>query len=90
MGQRAKYLLAGLANRGHCGHNLQIKYNRGNGEAYYYCESRRLSQANCDKRRHYNQNLIANTVMEMIEMGQKWCLFLLGLLHHPFTWIDLK
>ena len=67
MGQRAKYLLAGLANCDHCGHNLQMKYNRRNGEAYYCCGYRRLSQANCDNRRHYNQDLIENTVMEMMD-----------------------
>ena len=67
MGQRAKYLLAGLANCNHCGHNLQMKYNRRNGEAYYCCGYRRLSQANCDNRRHYNQDLIEDTVMEMID-----------------------
>ena len=67
MGQRAKYLLAGLANCEHCGHNLQMKYNRRNGEAYYCCGYRRLSQANCDNRRHYNQDLIEDTVMEMID-----------------------
>jgi len=67
MGQRAKYLLAGLANCNHCGHNLQMKYNRRNGEAYYCCGYRRLSQANCDNRRHYNQDLIENTVMGMMD-----------------------
>ncbi|MDP6597497.1 MAG: recombinase family protein [Candidatus Poribacteria bacterium] len=67
MGQRAKYLLAGLANCNHCGHNLQMKYNRRNGEAYYCCGYRRLSQANCDNRRHYNQDLIEDTVMEMMD-----------------------
>ena len=67
MGQRAKYLLAGLANCDHCGHNLQMKYNRRNGEAYYCCGYRRLSQANCDNRRHYNQDLIEDTVMRMID-----------------------
>ena len=64
MGQRAKYLLVGLAN---CGHNLQMKYKRRNGETYYCCGYRRLSQANCDDRRHYNQDLIEDTVMEMID-----------------------
>ena len=44
-----------------------MKYNRRNGEAYYCCGYRRLSQANCDNRRHYNQDLIENTVMEMME-----------------------
>ena len=66
MRQRAKYLLAGLTNSEHCGHNLQMKYNRGNGEAYYCCGYRRLSQANYDNRRHYNQDLIEATVMEMM------------------------
>ena len=65
-GQRAKYLLAGLANCQHCGHNLQMKYNRRNGEVYYCCGYRRLSRANCNNRRHYNQDLIEDTVMEMI------------------------
>ena len=66
MGQRAKYLLARLPNCEHCGHNLQIKYNKKNGEAYYCCGYRRLSQANCNNRRRYNQDLIEDTVMEMI------------------------
>ena len=74
MGQRAKYLLAGLANCDHCGHNLQMKYNRRNGEAYYCCGYRRLSQANCDNRRHYNQDLIEDTVMEMMEMMDEFLL----------------
>ena len=44
-----------------------MKYNRRNGEAYYCCGYRRLSQANCDNRRHYNQDLIEDTVMEMMD-----------------------
>jgi len=36
-------------------------------EDCYCCGYRRLSQANCDNRRHYNQDLIENTVMEMID-----------------------
>ena len=37
------------------------------GEAYYCCGCRRLSQANCDNQRHYNQDLIEDTVIEMID-----------------------
>ena len=33
----------------------------------YCCGYRRLSQANCDNRRHYNQDLIEDTVMEMMD-----------------------
>merc|ERR1711969_541709 len=44
-----------------------MKYKRRNGETYYCCGYRRLSQANCDDRRHYNQDLIEDTVMEMID-----------------------
>ena len=36
-------------------------------EDCYRCGYRRLSLANCDNRRHYNQDLIENTVMEMID-----------------------
>ena len=43
-----------------------MKYNRRNGEVYYCCGNRRLSRANCNNRRHYNQDLIEDTVMEMI------------------------
>ena len=58
--------MAGLVNCDPCRHNLQMKYNRRNDEAYYCCGYRRLSEANCDNRRHYNQDLIEDTVMEMI------------------------
>merc|ERR1711969_111311 len=44
-----------------------MKYKRRNGETYYCCGYRRLSQANCDNRRHYNQDLIEDTVMEMMD-----------------------
>ena len=44
-----------------------MKYNRRNGEAYYCCGYRRLSQANCDNRRRYNQDLIEKPVMEMMD-----------------------
>ena len=33
----------------------------------YCCGYRRLSQTNCDNRRHYNQDLIEGTVMEMMD-----------------------
>ena len=88
MGLRAKYLLAGLANCQHGGHNRQMKYNRREGEAYYCCGFRRLSQANCDNRRHYNQNSIENTVMEMIDKFLRQEGYIEDQLHHQLEQVE--